>query len=257
MKKFLSKLKSMFWGDEPFNQKHSTLFLIYVVISTLMVILSLILAQFSMPFFGLKVEGLDIFVTVSIIAYPVTYVVSDVISECYGFSASIRTVWLTFAANFTFVLFLIIGCLLPVADQYKDIQDALIRLMSFGFLRDGQTLGALGVIFASFLAFIAGRWTDSMVFAFLKKKAKNKESKKLFTLRAVVSSVLGEIVDTAIFYPLFYLALGQYGTIIKSGTQVLCIFLTFAALKLLYEIVFLPVTMLVVKKTKQYEAKNK
>lgn len=246
----------MFWGDEPFIQHRSTLFIIYVVLSTLMVILSLILAQFSMPFFGAKIQGYPILIACSIITYPITFIVSDVMSECYGFSASIRTVWLTFAANLTFVLFLMIGAILPVAEGFKSIQNALISLMSFGFLGDGQYIGALGVIFASFLAFIVGRWTDSIIFAIFKKKAEKSDSKKLFVLRAVVSSIVGEFVDCAIFMPLLYLFTGQYGNSINSFWQVLCIILAFTSLKLVYELVILPVTMIITKKTKEYEARH-
>lgn len=255
MKKFLAKTKSMFWGDEPFNRPHSTLFIAYVALSTLMVILSLILAQFSMPFFGAKVGGQEILIACSIITYPITYIVSDVMSECYGFSASIRTVWLTFAANLTFVLFLMIGAVLPVVPGFEGVQQGLIDLMGFGFLRDSKQIGALGVIFASFLAFIVGRWTDSIVFAIFKKKAQKKDSKGLFVMRAVVSSVIGELIDCAIFMPLLYLFTGQYGVTVNSFWQVLCIILAFTSLKLVYEIVVLPITMILTKKTNQYEAK--
>lgn len=257
MQKVLTKLKSMFWGDEPFHRSHSTLFLAYVAISTLMVILSLILAQFSMPFFGLEVQGFPILIAASIITYPVTYIVSDVISECYGFSASIRTVWLTFAANLTFVLFLMIGAVLPVppGSSFEIVQKGLIDLMGFGFLKDGQQIGALGVLFASFLAFIVGRWTDSVIFAIFKRKAEKKDSKGLFVMRAVVSSVVGELVDCAIFMPLLYLFTNQYGDTVNSFWQVLCIILTFTALKLVYELAVLPITMILTKKTKQYESK--
>lgn len=255
MKKVLTKLKSMFWGDEPLHQHRSTLFIVYVALSTLMVILSLILAQFSMPFFGAKVQGQDILIACSIITYPVTYIVSDVMSECYGFSASIRTVWLTFAANLTFVLFLMIGAVLPVVPELKPVQDGLINLMGFGFLNGTGEIGALGVLFASFLAFIVGRWTDSIIFAIFKKKAAKKDSKGLFVMRAVVSSVVGELIDCAIFMPLLYLFTGQYGTTITSFWQVLCIILAFTSLKLVYELVVLPITMILTKKTNQYEAK--
>ena len=257
MKKFGMKLRSMFWGDEPFNQHKSTLFIIYVALSTLMVVLSLILAQFSMPFFGLKIQGQEILIACSIITYPITYIVSDVMSECYGFSASIRTVWLTFAANLIFVLFLMLASILPVIPSMKPLQDSLITLMNFSFLKDGQNIGALGVLFASFLAFIVGRWTDSIIFAIFKKKADVKDNKKLFVLRAVVSSVVGELVDCAIFMPLLYLFTGQYGVTINSFWQVLVIILAFTSLKLVYELLVLPLTMLITKKTKEYEKKYK
>lgn len=256
MKKFLAKTKSMFWGDEPFHRSHSTLFIIYVSISILMVILSLILAQFSMPFFGAEVQGYPILIAASIITYPITYIVSDVMSECYGFSASIRTVWLTFVINLSFVLFLMIGAVLPVPG-FESVQQGLINLMGFGFLNGSGDIGALGVIFASFLAFIVGRWTDSIVFAIFKKKAEKKDSKKLFIMRAVVSSIAGELIDCAIFMPLLYLFTGQYGVTIHTFWQVLCIILAFTALKLVYEIVVLPITMILTKKTNEYETKYK
>ena len=77
-------------------------------------------------------------------------------------------------------------------------------------------------------------------------KMKVSSNGKNFSLRAILSTVLGETADSLIFFPL---ALG--GVVPNSELPVLIV--SQIVLKTLYEIVILPITIQIVKFTKRHE----
>ena len=103
--------------------------------------------------------------------------------------------------------------------------------------------GAVPRIFAaSFIAFLCG----SMVNAYVMSKMKIASGGRKFSLRAIVSSLWGEGVDSVIFFPIAFggvLAWSEIGMLIVTQTL----------LKTLYEILILPVTMKVVKMLRDHE----
>ena len=68
---------------------------------------------------------------------------------------------------------------------------------------------------------------------------------KRFSVRAIVSSIAGEAVDSLIFFPIAFWGIGTAEMLQLMGIQIL--------LKTGYEIVILPVTELVVRKVKEHE----
>ena len=97
------------------------------------------------------------------------------------------------------------------------------------------------VTIASLLAFLSG----STVNAWIMSRMKVSSGGKRFSLRAVVSSVCGETVDSLVFFPLAFWGIG-WDNMLKL--MLLQIFL-----KTAYEVVILPVTNIVVKAVKKYE----
>ena len=72
---------------------------------------------------------------------------------------------------------------------------------------------------------------------------------KNFSLRAIVSTILGEGVDSIIFFPL-----ALYGVVPNEALPVLMLWQVI--LKTLYEVLVLPLTIYIVKKVKQYEQED-
>ena len=95
---------------------------------------------------------------------------------------------------------------------------------------------------ASFVAFLAG----SFINAYIMSRMKLSSGGRHFSLRAIVSTLFGETADSLIFFPL-----ALWGVIPVQEMPSLII--SQVALKTLYEIVVLPVTIRVVKKTKEAE----
>ena len=253
--KVTKKLKSLFWGDEKMGKK-STVFLFLVVLSTVALLLSNVLAGKSFSVFKWSIGGADVVLTCGVLLFPITYVLSDIFSEVYGFSASRRVTWLGFAMNVFMDVMIILGILIPGANPYYNmISDGLKTGFGFDFLSGGSGLGSLGILIASLTAFIFGSWVDDMVFEVFRKKYKNNDSTGKFMIRAVGSSLAGEVVDSIIFIPLLYVFTQQMGTTITNFWQLVAIVGIQAVIKTLYELIISPFTAYLAKKLKAYENK--
>ena len=97
------------------------------------------------------------------------------------------------------------------------------------------------VTMASMLAFLCG----STVNAWIMSRMKVASHGRRFSVRAIVSSLGGETVDSLIFFPIAFWGLGAGEMFSLMATQVV--------LKTLYEVIILPVTSLVVRKLKAFE----
>lgn len=257
MKKVLKKVKDLFWGEGKLKGG-SPVFIVMIVLSAIALVTSNVLAGKSFSLFGWQIGGAPLVLTCGVLVFPVTYILSDLFSEVYGYAASRRATWIGFACNLFFVLFICLGVLIPGANFYYEniVSDGLVAGLGLDFLKGGENLGSLGILLASLIAFIFGSWVDDVVFEVFRKKHKENDSTSKFMLRAVGSSLAGEIVDSIIFIPLLYLFTKAFGTTITSFWQLLAIVLIQAAIKTLYEVIISPLTAFLAKKLKAYEARQ-
>ncbi len=170
-------------------------------------------------------------ITAGVIVFPISYILNDCIVEVYGFNKARLVIWLGFGMNMLVSLLLQIGIWLPGADSWTG-QEAMTTIF-----------GAVPRIFvASFIAFLCG----SMVNAYVMSRMKIASGGRRFSLRAIVSSLWGEGVDSVIFFPIAFggiLAWGEIGMLIITQTL----------LKTFYEILILPVTLRAVKLLRDHE----
>lgn len=210
------------------DKKISVLLLGLIILYTISFLISNIITikQISLPF--------GITMTSAVILFPIVYILSDVFSEVYGYRWSRNTRYIAFASNLFMVLIFTLAIKLPSANTFTG-QEALI-----------QTLGSTPkVLFASLLAYLVGDFVNDKVFAKMKEKH---QDTKGFGLRAILSSLFGEMVDSAIFLPIVFLGTLPLDVIITMAiTQVI--------IKVSYEVVMLPITKKVVDKAKAYEEK--
>ena len=97
------------------------------------------------------------------------------------------------------------------------------------------------VVVASMLAFLAGSTVNALVMS----KMKIASDGRLFGLRAIVSSIAGELLDSLIFMPIAF-----WGAPAKT---LLIMMLVQVSVKVIYEIIVLPVTTWVVRRVKDSE----
>jgi len=181
--------------------------------------------QVLLPF-GITMTG-------AIVIFPVTYILSDVFSEVYGYKWSRITCYMAFAMNLFMVLIFSAVIVTPAPDYWTN-QEAFQTVL-------GNTPRIFG---ASLLAFVLGDFANDKIFQ--KMKEKHPDSIKGFGFRAILSSLAGELVDSLVFLPLAFLGQMPVKTlIIMTITQVF--------LKTGYEVVILPVTTIVAKKLTKYE----
>ena len=171
----------------------------------------------------------------SIIIFPVSYIVGDVLTEVYGFRVARGVIWLGFAMNLLVVISLWLTGLLPGAFFWGESDQG-----SFS-----RILGLLpGILVASFVAYLVGEFSNSTVLALLKYKMQG----RLLFVRTIGSTIVGQGLDSFIF---IFLAFGLFGD--WSGTALLGAALAQWIVKILYETVATPLTYLVVGFMKRVE----
>ena len=131
--------------------------------------------------------------TGGVLIFPVSYIINDCIVEVWGYKKARLVIWTGFAMNFFVVAMAQIVRALPAA----------------GFWDGGEHFDyifalAPRVTIASLLAFLSG----STVNAWIMSRMKVSSGGKRFSLRAVVSSVCGETVDSLVFFPLAFWGIG-------------------------------------------------
>ena len=166
-----------------------------------------------------------------ILFFPISYVIGDVLTEVYGYAKARRVIWVGFGA-LVFMAFMSWAVVaMPPAASW-DGQDAYESVF-------GQVPR---IVLASILAFWAGEFVNSYVLARMKIWTKG----KALWSRTIGSTVFGQAVDSAIFYPVAFL--GVWDT-----RDVLIVMVTNWLLKVLWEALLTPLTYLVVGKLKKAE----
>jgi queuosine precursor transporter len=168
-----------------------------------------------------------------ILFFPISYVIDDVLTEVYGFARARRAMWAGFAALLFMAVMEWVVVHLPVAEGWHG-QDAYERVFGAGWR----------IILASLCAFWAGDLVNSYVLAKMKIWTGGRH---LWT-RTIGSTVVGEGVDSLIFYPLAF-----YGMPDWPIGAMMAVMLSQFVLKVSWEVVLTPVTYAVVGFLKRRE----
>lgn len=212
----------------------SPLQVILTVIFVSCLMLSNIISSRIFNFFGYSM-------TSAVIIFPITYILSDVFSEVYGYKWSRITCYLGFILNFFAVVIFFIVSILPTFDWSVTDANAFNTVLR----------GSFACSIASFVAFVIGDFANDKVFAKMKEKHSGLQDHKGFGIRAITSSLVGEFFDSMIYMPLAFLVFNP----IMSVKDCLIMALMQVVLKTAYECVILPLTILITKKSSQYESK--
>lgn len=166
-----------------------------------------------------------------VLIFPLAYIINDVMVEVWGYQKARLIIWAGFGVNLLAALFFSIGIAVNAAPFWQN-QEAFSTVL-------GSTPRIIG---ASLLAYLLGSFMNAYVMSKFKVLTKGKG----FSARAVISTLVGEGVDSLIFI-----------TIAFAGVfplQVMLVMIaTQALIKTVYEIAVLPLTILVVQKVKKLE----
>jgi hypothetical protein len=127
--------------------------------------------------------------TAGIVIFPLSYVLGDVLTEVWGYTAARRVIWLGFGCNALAVAAIWVGAGLPAAPFWKG-QNAYEEIL-------GQTPR---ILLASFVAYLAGEFANAFVLAKLKILTRGRW---LWT-RTIGSTLVGQGLDTVIFVTLAF-----------------------------------------------------
>lgn len=166
-----------------------------------------------------------------ILFFPIGYFFNDILTEVYGYARSRKVVWAGFGAMGFASLMSWVVVTLPPADGWVH-QGAYATVF-------GQTPR---IVIGSFIAFFCGEFANSYTLA----KMKVWTSGKLLWTRTIGSTVVGEAVDSLIFYPVAFYGFWPDELLIK-------VLLGNYTLKVLWEVLATPVTYRVVNFLKRHE----
>jgi uncharacterized integral membrane protein (TIGR00697 family) len=184
-------------------------------------------AQIDLPLLGAVTFG------AGVLFFPISYIFGDILTEVYGYSRARRVIWTGFAALIFAAIMAAVVVALPPAPTWENQ-----KVYEIAF---GNTWRIAG---ASMIAYFCGEFVNSYVLA----KMKVATAGRYMRTRFVTSTVAGEAVDSAIFYPLAFWNSG-----IMPNELVLTLVVTQFIAKTAVEIAFLPVTTRIVTALKKAE----
>ena len=207
----------------------TTRFLVMAVVLTV----CLITSNFFVPRLW-QVGGTHLQLSGAVLLFPITYILNDCLTEVYGYRKARFVIWLSFLLSAFVALFAQLVCWLPQPLQESG-REVAAQFNSLFAMVPRTTA-------ASLVAFFAG----STVNAWIMSRMKVSSEGRAFGVRAIVSSLGGEITDSLIFFPVVFWGVLPLGAVLQLAvTQILA--------KVLYEIVALPLTARFVRAVKRAE----
>lgn len=166
-----------------------------------------------------------------VLFFPISYIFGDVLTEVYGYARARKVVWAGFGALIfaSFMSWFVLK--LPPAEGWA--HQAAFETVFASTPR---------IVIGSLVAFFLGEFCNSFVLA----KMKIKTEGKYLWMRTIGSTIAGEAVDSAIFYPVAFYGLWPNDLLIKVMISNYCI-------KVGWEVVITPFTYLIVNALKKAE----
>ena len=173
-------------------------------------------------------------VTAGLLVFPISYIINDCIAEVWGFKKARLIIWSGFAMNFFVVGLGLIAVAIPAAPFWEGEEH-------FDFVF-GM---APRIVAASLMAFLVGSFLN----AYVMSKMKIASQGRIFSARAILSTIVGETADSLIFFPIAFGGIIAWKELlIMMGLQIV--------LKSMYEVIILPVTIRVVKVIKKVDGSD-
>ena len=166
-----------------------------------------------------------------VLIFPIAYIINDVIVEVWGYKKARLIIWSGFAVNLLAALFFTLAIVVPAAPFWQN-QAAFSTIL-------GSTPR---IIAASLMAYLVGSFLNAFVMSKVKVLMKGKD----FSVRAILSTLVGEAADSLIFIMIAFAGNMPFSVLIGMVFTQACI-------KTVYEIIILPFTILIVKWVKKVE----
>jgi len=168
------------------------------------------------------------------VLFPLTYVFGDVLTEVYGYANARRVIWAGFAGAFLWAISYWTVAALPPASFWNH-QEAFEQILGIG----------PRLAFAGMLAYLVGEFMNSFIVARMKVYLQG----RYLAARLILSTAVGQALDTSIV-----LVLGFGG--IFTPHQLLEMGISLWALKVLWEVFALPLTLPAIRWLKHIEQED-
>ena len=187
----------------------------------------------SKPSYVTLPNGVEWSFGAGVLFFPISYIIGDVLTEVYGYAHARRVIWAGFGALLFMAFMAWVVVALPPAKDWPG-QEAY----EFVFGNSWR------IVLASMLAFWAGEFANSYVLARMKLWTGGKH---LWT-RTIGSTVVGQGLDSLIFYPLAF-----YGLAGWPPEQLMQVVISQWLIKTTWEALLTPFTYIVVGWLKRRE----
>jgi uncharacterized integral membrane protein (TIGR00697 family) len=164
--------------------------------------------------------------------FPFTFLLSDLITEVYGYQQARRAIWCGFLFNVIFILYGQVVIHLPSPDYAVSTNEKFDAMLSMN----------IRIIIASTISYLCAEPLN----AFIMAKLKLRFSRRRLALRFVSSTVAASGVDSLIFGTLAF-----YG--LMSQEKLFLLIATMWLLKVAIELLGLPVSLWLTQKLKSAE----
>ena len=169
-----------------------------------------------------------------VLFFPISYIFGDILTEVYGYGRDRRVVWAGFAAlAFASLMAWMVISLPPAGSEFMKTYQANL---------EGVFGNSWRIALGSMIAFWCGSFANSYVLA----KMKIWMSGRRLWMRTIGSTVVGELVDSMLFYTIAFYGIWTTGDLVK-------IIIAQYLLKTSWEVLMTPVTYRVVGFLKRAE----
>ncbi|PIE98550.1 MAG: transporter [Treponema sp.] len=163
--------------------------------------------------------------------FPFSYIFADVLTEVYGYKDTRKVIWTGFVMLLFASFNIWIISILP-ADESWDLQKSF----------DSILLQMPRIAIGSVVAYFVGEYSNSVILSKMKVKTKGKH----LWLRTIGSTLVGELLDSAIFVCIAFS--GLYPAVV-----LLSMIWGNYLFKVGIEVIFTPITYKIVNLVKKYE----
>lgn len=134
------------------------------------------------------------------ILFPITYLLSDIVTEVYGYSTARKLIWLGLVCEVIFTVLITFVIQLPFSDlvsnhpDYNGVYNHIIRFV---------------------LSSIVGDVVSSFANIYLMSKSKILLKGKKFVVRSIASTLIGELILNIIICSMAFYDVSNFGTTLK------------------------------------------
>lgn len=136
------------------------------------------------------VLGVPLLFDAGTLVFPISYIFGDILTEVYGYKRSRRVIWMGFFAMALMAFFVWLAAVLPGESEWSTYAGQAAYNSILG--------GITGLFVASIVAYWIGEFANSYVLA----KMKIASSGRFVWLRTIGSTMVGQGLDTTVFFVL-------------------------------------------------------
>ncbi|MCG8373608.1 MAG: queuosine precursor transporter [Balneolales bacterium] len=177
-------------------------------------------------------------VPAGVIAYPFTFLATDLISELFGRKKAQLLVWVGFGMNFFMLLLMSINHWLPNSAGVSGGLDLFEGVYQF----------MVGNVIASMIAYLVAQSVDVRLFHFWKRKTKG----KYLWVRNNGSTMFSQLVDSTAILSILYIA-GNLGDSINTIGALIILIINSYLFKFFFALFDTPLIYLGVKLFKEFD----